>query len=85
MDAHSRQTPIDVSPRSPGEPRLVEEVTRSLLATGRPSLRGLEVLTSAGVVRLRGRVRSYYQKQMAQTAALNVIGPRQLVNEVEVG
>lgn len=41
-------------------------------------------VVSIAVPALRGRVGSYYHKQMAQAAALTVIGPRQLVNEVEV-
>jgi len=85
MDENFRNNQIDVSAESPGEPQVAAAVTQSLIATGRLSLRGLEVSTSAGVVTLRGRVRSFYQKQMAQAAAINVIGPRQLVNEVEVG
>ena len=50
---------------------------------GSPS--GVEVSTSEGIVKLRGRVESYYQKQVAQVAASTVIGSRQLVNEIEVG
>jgi osmotically-inducible protein OsmY len=66
------------------ETGVVEEVARALAASGRfPSAR-LEVFASEGTVTLRGRVASYYQKQVAQAAALPVIGGRELVNDVEV-
>ena len=84
MNEHTRISQMTASPQAPQEPQLAEEVARSLIATGRLPLRRLEVSTSGGVVTLRGRVGSYYHKQMAQAAALSVIGPGQLVNEVEV-
>lgn len=84
MDENARTRQMTATPRAPREPRLAEEVTRSLTATGRLPLRRLEVSSADGVVTLRGRVGSYYHKQMAQAAALTVIDPRQLVNEVEV-
>jgi len=63
---------------------VIEMVIRAIAATGRFSLDRLEVTTSEGNVRLRGRVASYYQKQLAQVAALRVIGARQLFNDIEV-
>ncbi|HLA83738.1 MAG TPA: BON domain-containing protein [Thermoguttaceae bacterium] len=66
------------------ETRIAEQVARSLGATGRFGARQLDVSASHGVVTLRGRVSSYYYKQLAQTAALAVDGVRRLRNEVEV-
>jgi osmotically-inducible protein OsmY len=63
---------------------VTEEVTTALSATGRPSLRRLEVAASEGRIVLRGRVTSYYLKQLAQAAALAVPAVAQLLNEVEV-
>ncbi|MFO7903401.1 MAG: BON domain-containing protein [Planctomycetota bacterium] len=84
MDENAKTRQMTASSRAPREPQLTEEVTRSLRATGRLPLRRLKVSSSDGVVTLRGRVGSYYHKQMAQAAALTVISARQLVNEVEV-
>lgn len=72
------------SPQAAEEARIAEEVGRVLTASGRFPSGGVEVSSSEEVVRLRGRVGSYYAKQVAQVAALNVIGARQLVNEIEV-
>jgi osmotically-inducible protein OsmY len=64
--------------------RVEEAVARALVATGRIPRGRVAVTSSDGAVRLRGRVSTYYQKQIAQTAALNVVGARQLINDVEV-
>lgn len=64
--------------------RVLREIAHALRVAGCLSSRRVDVSASNGVVRLRGRVRSYYQKQVAQAAALVVIGARRLVNEVEV-
>jgi osmotically-inducible protein OsmY len=72
------------SPQIAEEARLADEVVGALAASGRFPPGRLEVSTSKGVVKLRGRVTSYYQKQVAQAAALTVIGARQLRNEIEV-
>jgi osmotically-inducible protein OsmY len=72
---------------SPGvveDARVADEVARVLAASGRFPPGRLRVLSSDGVVTLRGRVGSYYQKQVAQATASTVVGTRQLVNEVEV-
>jgi osmotically-inducible protein OsmY len=49
-------------------------------------LRGREFFLQAdqGRVVLRGRVRSYYQKQMAQEALRGVDGVNEIANELEV-
>jgi osmotically-inducible protein OsmY len=41
--------------------------------------------TDEGVLFLRGRVRSFYHKQLAQHAVLGLEGVTRVVNEVEVG
>lgn len=63
---------------------ILDEVARAIASSGHIPTGRLEVSTADGVVQLRGRVRSYYQKQIAQTLALNVIGSRRLVNDIEV-
>ena len=63
---------------------VAQRVVWSLGATGRFGTSQLCVSASRGVVTLRGRVSSYYQKQLAQTAAMRVAGVEQLENQVEV-
>ncbi len=60
------------------------EVARALQATGRFAAGGVDIHAANGVVRLQGRVRSYFHKQVAQAAATAVLGECQLVNEIEV-
>jgi osmotically-inducible protein OsmY len=63
---------------------LAEQVERALCATGYGPLRGIEVTVQARLVKLRGRVPSYYLKQIAQTTALAVPGARQVRNDLDV-
>jgi osmotically-inducible protein OsmY len=63
---------------------LAELVGRALRATGYPPLRAAEVSVCGRLVILRGRVPSYYMKQLAQAAAMDVPGVRELRNDVDV-
>ena len=60
------------------------EVSRRLMATGRFSSGQVRVSASGDTIQLWGRVGSYYHKQLAQVAALQVSGVHHLRNEVEV-
>ncbi len=53
---------------------------------GNPHLSGHQVFCSeeGGTVILQGRVRSYYQKQMAQEALRNLEGVERIVNDLQV-
>lgn len=64
--------------------RVRSEVSDALRATGRFFTNRVDVHASNGVVRLQGRVSSYYHKQMAQAAASAVLGDCQLINEIVV-
>ena len=63
---------------------LSERVERALRANGYPALRTIEVSVEDGRVVLKGRVPSYYMKQMAQAVTLAAAGMQELCNEVEV-
>jgi osmotically-inducible protein OsmY len=63
---------------------LAERVERALRATGYPALRTIEVSVHCRRVVLKGRVPSYYMKQMAQAVTLAVAGVQELCNDVEV-
>ena len=48
------------------------------------ALRKLTCEFARGVLILRGKVPSYYEKQLAQEAVRKIDGVRQIVNEIEV-
>ncbi len=64
--------------------RVLQDVAGALRSTGLFVSNRVHVVASDGVVRLQGRVASYYQKQLAQAAASTVVGDCQLVNDIEV-
>jgi len=49
-----------------------------------PGLRQIDVHAQRGVVTLRGRVRSFYEKQLGQQVAQRVAGVVRLVDRIEV-
>lgn len=49
-----------------------------------PQLRRLRVVASEQEVVITGRVPSYYLKQLAQETVRSTLGPRRLLNRVEV-
>jgi hypothetical protein len=55
-----------------------------LSASPLPELRRLVVTTSENEVVITGRVSSYYLKQLAQESLRGTVGPRRLLNRVEV-
>jgi osmotically-inducible protein OsmY len=63
---------------------LAQRVERALRATGYPPLRAVNVSACGRLVILQGRVPSYYLKQLAQAAAMDVAGAGELRNELEV-
>lgn len=64
--------------------QLEDDVAHAIQATGYFATSLVDIRTNNGVVYLRGRVGSYYHKQVAQTAAASVLGHRQLVNQIQV-
>ena len=48
-------------------------------------VRSLACEFDRGVLRLRGRLSSFYQKQIAQQAVIGLSGVEEVVNEVVVG
>lgn len=65
-----------------------QELTRRVLnyLYGRylPALRRLEVEASEGTITLRGRVNTFYEKQLAISSCQRVAGVHKLVDCVEV-
>ncbi|HXT61066.1 MAG TPA: BON domain-containing protein [Pirellulales bacterium] len=67
-----------------GDSQLVERVSSVLEQSPHVPHRNLRFEASQGQVVLRGVVRSYYQKQMAQEAVGNVEGVEAVENQLEV-
>src|SRR5262245_29269392 len=72
-------------PGVPERPDLVDAVLAALHKTGHAWLRRAIVLSSYGVIVLRGTVPSYYLKQLAQVTVMTVPGVESVKNELEVG
>ncbi len=84
MDATVRHTHNLLPSPAADDRRLQDDIAHALRATGRFAASRVDIDTSGGIVRLRGRVRSYYHKQLAQVAASALLGDRELVNEIHV-
>lgn len=63
---------------------LLNDVAFALRRCGYSDLNGVEISSEKGIVRLHGRVPSYYLKQRAQVAALGVRGVLSLHNDLDV-
>jgi osmotically-inducible protein OsmY len=63
---------------------LSERIGEALRAAGYPPLRAIEVAVCDHLVILRGRVPSYYMKQIAQATVLAVPGVQRLCNDLDV-
>lgn len=63
---------------------LQRQIVTSLAASQMPGLRELQVVVNAGTVTLRGRVRSFYEKQLGQQFSRRVAGVLQFVDEIDV-
>lgn len=63
---------------------LVRNVEQALAASGYMQLRAVEVKVHEGLVTLKGRVPTYYLKQMAQSVAMQHEGVEMLQNNIEV-
>jgi osmotically-inducible protein OsmY len=74
-----------VQPFTDADDRQLEQRIATLLADRHlPGLRQLEVAASQGTVTLRGRVRSFYEKQLCQNVCRRAHGVVQFVDAVVV-
>ena len=63
---------------------LARRVRQTLVDLHVPILRTLDVTAEDGVVTLRGRVRSYYERQLAHANVRRLTGVEKLVEEITV-
>ncbi len=64
--------------------QIVTAASALLAKSSVQELRSLRVDEDSNELRLRGKVRSFYHKQLAQEAVLPVAGSLQVVNHVDV-
>jgi hypothetical protein len=67
-----------------GAPTSVEQLEAILLQRSGRQIRGLRVRVDPGGLVLQGRATTYYAKQLAQHAAMQVTGLPIMANEIEV-
>jgi hypothetical protein len=75
---------LNASPANSADRDLARRVTTFLSTQHRPALRNLEVEVSEGTVTLRGRVATFYEKQLSGQLARRVAGVIRLVDDVIV-
>ncbi len=73
------------SPTVRNFPKIAEAANESLLNSPYRALRGVMCECDQGIVFLRGRLPTFYYKQLAQEAVVRVRGVIQVINEIEVG
>jgi BON domain len=71
-------------PSTAADNDLRRRVKTFLSTSHRPGLRALEVEAHGGVVRLRGKVKTFYEKQLSAQLAQRVAGVVRLIDEVIV-
>lgn len=71
-------------PATPEDIRVSTAVDRALRATGLPYLRNVDIHVRDGEVILRGKVPSFYVRQVAGETALILDGVHTIRNELEI-
>lgn len=64
--------------------RLCTTIGRAMQQTGYLPLRSVQVVAHEGFVSLKGRVPTYYLKQVAQSTAMSIDGVDALENDITV-
>ena len=72
------------APPTAADDLLADRIAMQLAETNRPSLRRLSVNVRRGEVTLRGSVGSFYERQVAIQACLELPGIDRLIDAVEV-
>jgi osmotically-inducible protein OsmY len=71
-------------PTAESDTPLARRVRQTLAELHVPILRTLDVSAVDGVVTLRGRVRSYYERQLAHASVRRIAGVEKLIEEITV-
>lgn len=73
-----------VTTPQPKSQSVVEAVRSSLHALGHSNIRDLQVVASDDAVELRGRLTSYHQRQLAESAAMAACDGVELRSQIQV-
>ena len=73
-----------VDPAPPVSHRITALAEARLRASQYSSIRKIFCMFDEGMLVLRGRLPSFFQKQLAQVAVANIDGVKQVVNQIEV-
>lgn len=76
---------VRMIPSNGSEPASTGRVEAAFERSGYRVLRSIGVEENPRSVHLRGRVKTYYLKQLAQTLALQELNGREFKNELQVG
>lgn len=79
-----RTSPNFVEQSDPADRDLERRVVSYLFGRHVPALRNLQVEAKNGTVTLRGRVHTFYEKQLCQNCCRRVAGVVQFVDHVDV-
>jgi|GEM_PF-1650631 len=71
-------------PTAEADTSLVRRIRQTLAELHVPILRTLDVSAMDGVVTLRGRVRTYYERQLAHANVRRIAGVEKLIEEITV-
>ena len=63
---------------------IADQIMRVLQDQNRSAFKNLHVDSTGGVVTLRGNTRSFYERQIALTHSMSVVGDCQLIDEIVV-
>lgn len=66
------------------DPNLASRISADFFHSGYGPLRAVSVMANGGVVTLKGRVPTYYLKQLAQHRAIRVPGVIVVENQIQV-
>jgi osmotically-inducible protein OsmY len=83
MSAHQQADTVPEQP-APGECHITLLAVCRLRGSGYGALHSVGCAFDSGVLHLRGRVPSYYLKQVAQSLVVDLEGVRQVINRLEV-
>jgi len=83
MSAH-QHTDMEADHTAPGECRITVLAVCRLRRSGYGALHGVDCTFESGVLHLRGRVPTYYLKQIAQSLVVDLEGVLHLKNQLEV-
>ena len=73
-----------ISENQPSAISPLEQLQETFLHLGYPQLQALQCSVKDGILRMTGELESFYLKQVAQSVAIKILGPKFVQNQIEV-